>query len=212
MNYLVLLNGLPPDKPLCQKLAADADSVICVDGALNYAYEYGIRPDIMLGDMDSADPNFLNKLAPDTTIIRHNPIKDETDFELAINYASENGASKLTVLGFSGGRIDQSIANIMLFIRAWRMGIAIDARDGNQRLFICEGPVAVSARKGDTFSVFPLTEGVRISLKSGLFYPLDKYELKTDQPIGVSNVMTADKADIESDGPVLVIITEAANA
>lgn len=211
MNYLVLLNGLPPDKNLCQKLADESDSVICVDGALNYAYEYGITPDIMLGDMDSANAAYLKELSPDTKIIRHCPIKDETDFELAINYAAENGADTLSVLGFFGGRIDQSLANIMLFLYAWRKGISIDARDANQRLFVREGSFTVIARKGDTFSVIPMEDGIRISLISGLFYPLDKYLLKTDRTIGISNVMTSDEALIESDGPVLIIITEACN-
>lgn len=211
MNYLVLLNGLPPDKSLCQRLAAASDAVICVDGALNYAYEYGIKPNIMLGDMDSANAAYLNALPPDTKIIRHCPIKDETDFELAINYAAENGADTLNVLGFFGGRIDQSLANIMLFLRAWRKGISIDARDANQRLFIREGSFTVHAHKGDTFSVIPMAAGIHVSLISGLFYPLNKYLLKTDQTIGISNVMTADEAFIESDGPVLIVITEALN-
>ena len=207
MKYLVLLNGTPPAERLCKHLANEADAIICVDGALNYAHAYGIVPDIMLGDMDSVNADFLDVLAPDTKIIRHNPIKDQTDFELAIDYVAENGGTDLAVLGFFGGRIDHSLVNIAMLLYAWRKGLRIDARDANQRLTVRSGEFTVTAHKGDTFSIIPLAENIRVSL-SGLFYPLDNYALRTDSSLGVSNVFTEDTATVKADGAVLIIVTE----
>ena len=49
--------------------------------------------------------------------------------------------------------------------------------------------------RGDTVSFLPLGEASGVTL-AGFFYPLQEATLKSDYPLGVSNVVTQDEARI----------------
>ncbi len=66
-----------------------ADLVIAADSGAAWLDERGIRPDLVVGDMDSVDPALLERLAADgVTIERHPSEKDASDAELAIDRPS----------------------------------------------------------------------------------------------------------------------------
>ena len=63
------------------------DLVIAADGGYIYLKELGIEPDVLLGDFDS-----LKRVPEHEHLLRHSPIKDDTDMALAVAYAHRNRA------------------------------------------------------------------------------------------------------------------------
>ena len=60
-------------------LPQPGDLVIAADGGYTYLKELGIEPDVLLGDFDS-----LSLVPEHEHLVRHSPIKDDTDMALAV--------------------------------------------------------------------------------------------------------------------------------
>lgn len=90
--------------------------LIAVDGGLNHCHKLGLKPDLIIGDLDSADKKILPLF--DKVEKQVFPAdKDKTDLELAIEYALEQGATRITVFAALGNRIDHTLVNIHLLSR-----------------------------------------------------------------------------------------------
>ncbi|MBQ8960128.1 MAG: thiamine diphosphokinase [Ruminococcus sp.] len=195
-------------KPTKEYFRSRQGFVICADSGYKHAKKLGLRPDIIVGDFDS----YKGRLPENTEIIRTVPEKDDTDALMALKIAIERGYRAIWLYGALGGeRFDHSIANLQLMLYA---------REQGARLMICgnewvtlqgsdevERSALYPKKYGDRyFSVFAVTETVKIRRLSGVKYPLENYEMKRSFPIGVSNEITGESAvlDIES-GLALVV-------
>ena len=89
---------------------------IAADSGMNFFYRNKLTPDWIIGDFDSASSEALDYFGgqPDISLIRLNPVKDDTDTESAIRKAIALGAEKITLLGATGTRIDHLLGNIEL--------------------------------------------------------------------------------------------------
>ena len=172
MLGLAITGGEGPVPDVCRLLAQNADLVIVADSGLEAAEKAGIRPDWIIGDMDSLDdPGRLEKY-PVERVIRFPADKDFTDTELALELLWEKGCDEVCIAGGGGGRLDHLLAIRSLFERQkfparWVTAFE-DARclDAGQELKL-QRPV-------DTLvSVFPLGSGNVQAESTGLKWPLD---------------------------------------
>jgi thiamine pyrophosphokinase len=134
--------------------------------------------------------------------------KDETDLELALTYAAEQGVDEIIVLGALGGRLDHAIANVLLLVLPKLEGILIRIIDGAQEAQLLRSGDAVSVlgRPGDLISLIPLAGNARGVSATGLAWVLQGETLQFGFTRGVSNVMIADEARIEIDDGLLLIL------
>ena len=107
------------------------DLVIAADGGYKYLIELGIEPDVLLGDFDS-----LEIVPEHRHLIRHSPIKDDTDMALAVAYAKAEGYRRFFLYGGLGGRLDHTIANLQLMTGM--------SQDGLEVYLIGEGIIATT--------------------------------------------------------------------
>ena len=206
MNRCIIISAAPySDISFYKSKIADGDFIICADGGYDYARNAGIEPDRIVGDFDSAS-------IPDTdteTIIL--PVhKDDTDTMYAAREALKRGFRDIVMLAATGGREDHTQANyaVMLYLKRHGCSVKIAAKDFT--VFILENElVTIENQKDKTFSIFPFAcKRCGISLK-GFEYPLASYTLKAEYPLGVSNVITSDKAEVGiSGGSAIVYIYE----
>ena len=109
----IILSHIEGD--LAEIAAPEEDSfVICADGGYGKALEAGIKPDIVIGDLDSSADT---SIPDDIPLIRLQVEKDVTDTDSCLEYALEQGFSSIFIIGGLGGRCDHSIANIQNIVR-----------------------------------------------------------------------------------------------
>ncbi len=178
------------------------DFVICADSGYDNALKLGIKPDILLGDMDS-----IKNVPDDVQKVTFKAEKDETDTELALLYAKERGFKEVFILGALGGkRKDHSFANIMLLKKAYDLGINAKLYSENEQVYIICGNYSVTKKENMFLSIFPAFGDVTVTL-NGTKYPLYNEKLPFGSIRGISNEITDEKAEIETDGCILVFET-----
>jgi len=189
-----------PEKISAEDLSGDL--YIAADSGQNTARRCGIQVHLLVGDFDSS-------AAPDapqgTQIVRVPAEKDDTDTMLACRMAVENGASDITVIGGTGGRIDHTLSNLFLLESLKAQGITARLTDGCNRIRVLSDEEC-TITKGE-FHYFSLlaTEDASVSV-SGCRYPLDNAPLRRTLPYAVSNEITDKCAHISvQGGPVFLI-------
>ncbi|WP_412988137.1 thiamine diphosphokinase [Pediococcus siamensis] len=78
-----------------------------------------ITPQLAVGDFDSMTATELNQLKKKVSrVLQVNPIKDETDTELALKQANTLlHADKIDLYGMTGGRLDHFLSNLLMFLK-----------------------------------------------------------------------------------------------
>ena len=193
MNALIVLGGDRPDGALLERCMQESDLTIAADSGLSAFDALGLMPDLLVGDMESVDPAVLARYEGCLPEHRLNCIKDDTDGVDALDLAIARGADEITLLGALGGRLDHAMANLMLLVRAHRRGASAQILDRSVCILRVDGETVLRGAKGDTVSFLPLGETSGVTLK-GFFYPLRDATLKSDYPLGVSNVVTQEEA------------------
>ena len=180
--------------------------VICADAGFERAAAEGIVPDILVGDLDSVDEKNLI-VPPEVKMITANWHKDETDFELAVDTAVSEGCSSVLIAGGFGGRIDHTLGNIQNMVDFYRHGVDISMKDERNYLTVLEsGSLTLSAGRDVNLSILAHSDEAEVSV-TGVEWPLDHYHMTSDRPLGVSNFVTGEKAEITVySGTVLVMI------
>lgn len=186
------------------------DLLIAVDKGIESAAGLGVKPDMLIGDFDSADAAYINKYASDKDIkvIRHNPVKDATDTELALDTAIDMGAEEITILGAVGTRIDHVLGNIHCLYKALIKNIKCVIWDEHNRIELVNSPLKILKNEmyGRYVSFLPFTDSVEgLSLK-GFKYNLDGYTLNYGTSIGVSNEVEEDTAYVDFTSGILIYL------
>ena len=204
MRALIVLGGDAPCAALLESCMRDADLVIAADSGLAAFDKAGLEPHLLVGDMDSVPPDVLKKYEGRLPEHRLNCIKDDTDGVDALDLAVARGADSITLLGALGGRLDHALANVMLLVRAQRKGVKAEILSETVRIARVDGYASLSGAKGDTVSLLPLGRAEGVTLK-GFFYPLEHAVLESDYPLGVSNVVVDDQAEVYLESGDLIL-------
>jgi thiamine pyrophosphokinase len=197
-NRLVIFaNGVLADPESARDLLREGDIWIGVDGGTRFALACGRAPDILIGDMDSlAESDRKALTAAGTRLIQFPPEKDETDLELALQYAVREGYSSILILAALGGRIDQTLANLSLLADPALDGRDVRFDDGREEVMRIGRGIALRGEPGDTVSLLPFGSEVRGVVTQGLQYPLRGETLLPHRTRGVSNRMMEREAAI----------------
>ena len=212
MHVVIFAGGvLRPRKAFFDAIGS-ADMFIAADRGAVAALQYGCTPHIVVGDFDSLDGMLLEDLGKRGSEIRCAAVeKDETDTELAMQIAIDEGATRITLVGALGGaRFDHTMANILLL--AGFEGVPITLVDGPSMCWLLRGPgsSAIDGHVGDLISLLPLTSDASGIRTRGLYYPLKGETLSFGKPRGMSNVLTEEHAEVSVEsGMLLVIYTNA---
>jgi thiamine pyrophosphokinase len=206
-RIIIFANGELPNLEKARRLLQPNDYIICADGGTRHALALGLRPSLVIGDMDSInkdDWQGLKKSGVSIELFPHD--KNETDLELAINRAIEMDPKQLLIVGALGGRMDQMLGNIAL-LSDNRLS-ARDARldDGVEKIFFCRDQAQVDGRSGDLVSLIPWGTPVYGVQTQDLKWPLQNETLHPDKTRGISNEMVQDVAFIKISSGLLLVV------
>jgi len=209
---LILANGELGDLDVARaRLAQRApDVVIAADGGAGYASLLGLQLDALVGDLDSATPEESTRLTESGTELMRRPReKDETDLELALLYAFGRGAEEAIVLGAAGGRIDMTLANVLLLLHPALAGRRIRLWVGRQTAYLLRPPGGeIDGAAGDAVSLIPLQGDAQGVTTHGLAFSLAAETLGSGPARGVSNRIAGPDPSVElTSGALLVVHT-----
>lgn len=177
--------------------------VICADCGYRHAKAQGIVPDVLMGDFDS----YTDEFPENCEIIRHPAEKDETDTMLAVYCGRDRGCTEFHIYGaFGGARIDHSISNIQMLHHMAENGLHGILYDGTTKITVQLAGTKRYRRTNGYLSVFSLTDACMGLTMQGTKYPLNDAMLCNTFPLGTSNEILAEYAEISLQSGALLIV------
>jgi thiamine pyrophosphokinase len=199
-----------PERPL----------IVAADGGAARCLAAGVRPDIVVGDLDSLDSSGragLDELGVELRVAKAD--KDESDMELSLLTALEAGVTRITVLGALGiERPEHGIANLLLLADSRLDGLDVSLVGPGSRLArigSLDGPgeMVVTGSAGDFVSLLPLGATVDGVSSVGLRFPLHGETLPLGPSRGLSNELLGSAATVRTRrGCLLVVHTRRAGS
>lgn len=181
--------------------------IIAADGGYDRLRQWGIAPDLAVGDFDS-----LGRVPEDVEVVRHPVMKDDTDMMLAVREGLERGCTRFLLYGGLGGRLDHTLANLHVLAFLARRGCpAFLIGEDAAVTAIHNGTLTFGPEHAGTLSLFAwggAAEGVTLT---GLLYPLENGVLTAEHPLGVSNEFLGRPAHVSVAGGTLIALWRAEN-
>ena len=180
----------------------DAPLVLAADGGANALARIGIRPDAVIGDLDSVNTETRAWIGEERLF--HRPDCSTTDFEKALKFAFEDSrADHLVVLGALGGRLDHTIGNLGILAREKR-GPALMLISQEEQVLATTVSLELASEPGETWSFWTFDPDVQITLK-GVRWPVKNTHLTVGDRPSISNEATGTLVRVmPTGGPVVV--------
>lgn len=206
MNGLVILivaNGAKPSEAMLHHYAAQSDVLIAADGGATVCLQAGLRPDVIIGDMDSfsAQPEFgeLNIIV--------DADQETNDLEKALKHAKNLGGRHVTILGATGIRLDQTLKNISVMQQFYGTFQELVFRDELCWMRILPQDFTFEVSPGTVISLFPISGTVEGITTTGLKYPLTNESLENGVRDGSSNESISSKVTVtHRSGSLLLMV------
>ena len=217
MRDTVIFSGGRTDLVFAAEFMKDQKNafLIAADRGLEALVSLGLRPNAVIGDFDSASKETIDQVnsfekEDDITVIRLNPVKDDTDTEAAVRFALENNKEPgdIYILGGTGSRVDHILGNISILGLGKDFGKKIILLDENNRIeLLFEGRTILKEEAfGDFVSLIPFGDEVTGLTLKGFKYPLKNWTLKGFNSLGISNEIVSKEAQISFDSGVLIMV------
>lgn len=185
------------------------DFIVACDAGYRNAAKLGVRPDLIVGDFDSAPQPETDR---ETIVLPH--VKDDTDTQFAARWLVEHGFDEVVLLGALGGaRVEHMFANISTGLYLALHGVEVLLADARSEMhyLLPDHPLALARKDWMYLSVFALGAPMTGVTLRGVYYPLQRATLsELDYPLGTSNEFTEPVAHLEcAAGHGLVVLTRA---
>ena len=214
-KYLVIGNG-PHDDALAQLVKRLSDwSLVAVDGAGDWARQYGCVPQMMVGDFDSvSDPDYWGIQADSSSAEPyqgHDGVwivpklgQEMTDLEKAIILLDPVAVKQVILASVDGGRLDHSYYNLHLLRRyhhlnrpmwLWSDSFIVE--------YVIDRQVALVGAPGDLCGCFGFPAATITS--QGLVYEMHAQSMTFSTGASCSNQMRQANAMLDVSGEALVL-------
>ena len=180
------------------------DYIIACDRGYLHARRMNIRPDLIIGDFDSAPVP-----EGDIPVEQFSSHKDDTDTMLAVRKALALGSREILIVCAFGGRLDHTVANIQSAAHAAEQGVTARLYGaGTEAVVFRNGKQSFPRRDGCSLSVFSLSETAAVSI-AGAEYSSDSIRISASFPIGVSNAWADETVTVTAhEGTVMVMLCD----
>ena len=208
----IIITGGNTDKEFLVNIIKKIDSaiIIAVDNGLKVLKEMNIKPNYIVGDFDTINEEILEAYTGDTSIQIHkfNPIKDNTDTDIAIRLAVELKSDEIIVFGGIGSRVDHVLGNIQVLKYALDNNVKCKIIDENNEIQLINKTTILNKSDIDKkyISLIPLTERVESVNLKGFKYNLENGNLTIGSSLGISNEIIEQRAKIEFSNGILIMI------
>ena len=195
-QWLLCADGEWPPESVWRPLSEQCGVIIGVDGGTDAAISRNIAVNLATGDFDSIIDTEVERIAL--------PDQNSSDLEKTLQYAAENGAETVEVVGVEGGEIDHQLAAFAALIEA-PPELDIHLHMSEHVVMRCLDELEVALPEGTKLSLFAFTACANVSI-SGVEFPLEEEPLAFSTR-GLHNVALGGPVHIQSDGALVVVIS-----
>ena len=201
-NYLISIGGNSTSNVL--SIESNFEEIIAVDSGIEHLLNLSLNPNTLIGDLDSISKKSLDEVKKNgVKILAFNSNKDQTDFELALNYLEEAEKSKVYIIGGESGEIDHLIS-IFLLIPSKSFFENIIWLYGDKRI-IFRQKIELNIKKLTKFSIIPLSDLTNLSI-DGAEWNLDNKDIQFGETLTLRNITNEEQLNIKCDKGVFALI------
>ena len=201
-NYLISIGGNSTSNIL--SIESNFDEIIAVDSGVEHLFKLALDPNTLIGDLDSISENSLDKVKKNgVDIIAFNSNKDQTDFELALNYLEGVENSIIYIIGGESGEIDH-LLSIFLLIPSKSFFENIIWVYGDKKI-IFRQKLKLNVKKMSKFSIIPLSDLSNLSI-DGAEWNLENKNIQFGETTTLRNVANKDEINVNCDKGVFAFI------
>ena len=208
-QVVVVIGGGPLSTRAVTDVLPDT-TIIAADSGLDHAVAAGLRPTVLVGDLDSISAHGkMWAYAHELEIDQHPVDKGSTDTELALVRAVATEADTLLVFGAAGDRFDHALGTIAA------LGNPILARFETVRLALDETTiyimhagrsVTLDLAQDSSFSLLALHGACRGIQVTGARWPLTDASFEPSSTLGISNETTGLLHVAAADGILTLVV------
>ncbi|PFG06760.1 thiamine diphosphokinase [Bacillus sp. es.034] len=197
--------------PELDKFWSDEVLWVGVDRGVYTLLEQGIEPSIAFGDFDSVNKEEWELIQEKVVEVnRYQPEKDETDLELALNWAIDQKPDEIFIFGATGGRLDHFMGNLQLLMtpKLLEARIKVEMIDVQNRLSLSQ-PGEHTVEKSPELqyiSFVPVTENVEGITLTGFKYPLKNRNISRGSTLCISNELIQSSGTFSFSNGILMVI------
>jgi len=186
-NVLISLSGNCSIRYELKELTFD--EIIGVDNGTAHLFDRYITPTKVLGDLDSITPTLLEKVKNlNIDLIRYEPDKNKTDFELSLDSINEPNEKNIYIIGGEEGEIDHLFSIFSLITNYdFCTNVTWLYKD---KTIIFRNNVSIFLDKGTKFSILPITRLMSLTI-SGAKWNLNEEKIEA----GSSRTLRNESAD-----------------
>ncbi|MFQ5794404.1 MAG: thiamine diphosphokinase [Candidatus Bipolaricaulia bacterium] len=207
MRGVIFANGRYEEPGFYQDQLRSDDFIVGVNGGADFLRQIGVIPQLIVGDLDSIDPETIQSFeAHGVEIARYPTEKDQVDTEIAIEQLLQRNLSEVVLFGAIGDRFDHTLANIDLLKLPLERGLPARIVNLRNEIRLVDRFTRISGEIGDLVSLLPFTDRVVGITLTGFKYPLEESELERGNTLGISNELVRRTATIDVKQGVLLVV------
>lgn len=182
------------------------DLLICADGGYDAALRHGLVPGLVIGDFDSMPAEHVRECET----IRLPVHKDDTDMVVCLREGRGRGYTEFRIAGGLGGRLDHTISNLQCLYDCSLRGEEAWLADACNRVTVLlPGRYMLPQMPGRKLSLLAYSPEVTGVQLRGTLWELNDAVLTNRFPLGVSNEITSERAELSfQSGALLMLYTQ----
>jgi len=202
MKNALIING--GENTTNRDQIGEFDFIVAVDSGAEHAYKLFLKPDLIIGDLDSIDKKIYDRVTKDKIeIIEYKVDKDYTDFEIALKHVINMEIKDITVIGGEYGDIDHLFGSLFTINKLHKDQNILWIHGEQNILFPNSENIEIGVNKN--FSVLPFSDLINLTI-SGAEWNLENENIRK------LNLNESLPSDISSLNIVVLIKTKKNNA
>ena len=183
------------------------DFVVAVDSGAEHAYKLFLKPDLVIGDLDSIDEKTYERVIKDNIEIKeYKEYKDNTDFEIALNHVMNMEIKDVTVIGGEYGDIDHLFGTLFTIVKLHTDENILWIHGEQNILFPNSESIEIGINKN--FSILPFSDLKNLSI-SGAEWNLKNENVEFGKSRTLRNISRNNQIDISvSKGKFCLVIND----
>ena len=193
-NALIVNGGLNSTK---RDQLGNYDLIVAVDSGTEQAYKLFLKPNLIIGDLDSIDEKTIKRAEKDEVqILKYETNKNETDFELALKYVIDKEIKDITIIGGEYGEIDH-LFGVLTVIISFQEDQQILWIHKDQSVLI-PNTKKIAIGNNVEFSILPFTNLKNLNI-SGAQWNLDNENIEFGKSLTLRNISIDNDIEVSVD-------------